>query len=145
VALGGARAGKLPVAPGEARAGKLPVAPGEARAGKLLVAAGDSLPVPNGDPRSNGNDPSGGAIAEFFQRALAEELSTADVFRITITSFLDAYNFDIRRLMKCCVHHLLPSGHIIPFCAYNVLYRDGHVPLPALRDAVADAAKAVTM
>src|SRR5205814_4238938 len=76
------------------------------------------------------------AIArEFFARALAEDLSPADVFRITITSFLDAYNFDVRRLMKCCIHHVLPSGHLVPFCAYNVLYRPGHVPLPALRGA----------
>ena len=71
--------------------------------------------------------------AEFFSRAMSERLSPADVFRITITSFLDAYNFDVRRLMKCCIHHVLPSGHVIPFCAYNVLYRDGHVPLPTLR------------
>ena len=71
----------------------------------------------------------------FFARALAEELAQSDVFRITITSFLDAYNFDVRRLMKCCIHHVLPSGHVIPFCAYNVLYREGHVVLPALRDA----------
>jgi len=70
---------------------------------------------------------------EFFAQALAEQLSPADVFRITITSFLDAYNFDVRRLMKCCVHHVLPSGHLIPFCAYNVLYREGHVPLPDLQ------------
>lgn len=69
---------------------------------------------------------------EFFRRALAEDLSQSDVFRITITSFLDAYNFDVRRLMKCCTHHVLPSGHVIPFCAYNVLYREGIVPLPAL-------------
>ncbi len=74
---------------------------------------------------------------EFFRRALAEDLSPEDVFRITITSFLDAYNFDVRRVMKCCIHHVLPSGHVIPFCAYNVLYRDGHVILPQLRDAVA--------
>ena len=52
------------------------------------------------------------------------------MFRITITSFLDAYNFDVRRLMKCCIHHVLPSGHVIPFCAYNVLYREGHAALP---------------
>jgi uncharacterized radical SAM superfamily Fe-S cluster-containing enzyme len=70
---------------------------------------------------------------EFFSRALTEQLSSADVFRITITSFLDAYNFDVRRLMKCCIHHVLPSGHIVPFCAYNVLYRDGHAKLPPLR------------
>jgi hypothetical protein len=29
---------------------------------------------------------------------------------------------------------LLPSGHVVPFCAYNTLYRDGHVPLPPLAD-----------
>ncbi len=75
------------------------------------------------------------AAAEFFSKVIAEELGATDVFRITITSFLDAYNFDVRRLMKCCTHHILPSGHVIPFCAYNVLYREGHVALPALREA----------
>ena len=71
---------------------------------------------------------------EFFDRALRETLDPEDLFRVTITSFLDAYNFDVRRVMKCCIHHVLPSGHLIPFCAYNVLYRDGHVPLPGLAD-----------
>jgi 7,8-dihydro-6-hydroxymethylpterin dimethyltransferase len=76
----------------------------------------------------------GTAVAgDFFARALAEQLSPSDVFRITITSFLDAYNFDVRRLMKCCVHFVLPSGHVVPFCAYNVLYREGHAVLPALQ------------
>jgi uncharacterized radical SAM superfamily Fe-S cluster-containing enzyme len=79
------------------------------------------------------------AAGEFFRRALTEQLSPADVFRITITSFLDAYNFDVRRLMKCCTHHVLPSGHVIPFCAYNVLYREGHVPLPQLHSVQAPA------
>jgi uncharacterized radical SAM superfamily Fe-S cluster-containing enzyme len=86
---------------------------------------GGNLALPNAPPIAD----------DFFRRALAEQLSQADVFRITITSFLDAYNFDVRRLMKCCIHHVLPSGHVIPFCAYNVLYREGHVPLPALRGA----------
>ena len=63
---------------------------------------------------------------------MAEQLGAENLFRITITSFLDAYNFDVRRVMKCCTHHVLPSGHVIPFCAYNVLYRNGHVPLPQL-------------
>lgn len=31
-------------------------------------------------------------------------------------------------VMKCCLAHVLPMGHIVPFCAYNTLYRDGHVP-----------------
>ena len=82
-----------------------------------------------------GDDPTTSAASDFFAKAVAEQLSQADVFRITITSFLDAYNFDVRRLMKCCIHHVLPSGHVIPFCAYNVLYREGHAALPALRDA----------
>jgi len=72
---------------------------------------------------------------EFITRALAEDLNPADMFRITTTSFMDAYNFDIRQLMKSCVHFVLPSGHIIPFSAYNVLYREGHVPLPELDGA----------
>jgi uncharacterized radical SAM superfamily Fe-S cluster-containing enzyme len=86
-------------------------------------ALGDGLPM---------DEPTTAAAEEFFRRALAQDLSPRDVFRVTVTSFLDAYNFDVRRLMKCCIHHVLPSGHVIPFCAYNVLYREGHVPLPRL-------------
>lgn len=71
---------------------------------------------------------------EFFSRVVDQQLGAENLFRITITSFLDAYNFDVRRVMKCCTHHVLPSGHVIPFCAYNVLYREGHVQLPALRE-----------
>ena len=71
---------------------------------------------------------------DFFSKAIAKELGSKQLLRITITSFLDAYNFDVRRVMKCCTHHVLPSGHIIPFCAYNVLYRNGHVPLPPLKN-----------
>ena len=73
---------------------------------------------------------------DFFSRAMKSDLGNADMFRITTTSFMDVYNFDIRQLMKSCVHHLLPNGHLIPFCAYNVLYRDGHVPLPNLKQSV---------
>jgi uncharacterized radical SAM superfamily Fe-S cluster-containing enzyme len=69
---------------------------------------------------------------DFFAKAIEKELGSKQLLRITITSFLDAYNFDVRRVMKCCTHHVLPSGHIIPFCAFNVLYRNGHVPLPNL-------------
>jgi uncharacterized radical SAM superfamily Fe-S cluster-containing enzyme len=76
----------------------------------------------------------------FFRRCLTEDLSPADVFRITTTSFMDAWNFDVRQLMKSCVHHVLPSGHLIPFCAYNLLYRDGRVALPALRGSAAGPA-----
>ena len=71
---------------------------------------------------------------DFLSSALKMELEPEHMLRITTTSFMDAYNFDIRQLMKSCVHHILPSGHLIPFSAYNVLYRDGHVPLPNLTE-----------
>jgi len=71
---------------------------------------------------------------EFVERALAEQLDPRDMFRVTITSFMDAHNFDLRQLRRSCVQFVLPSGHQIPFSAYNVLYRDGHVPLPPLRE-----------
>ena len=58
------------------------------------------------------------------------------VFRVTLTSFLDAHTFDTRQAMKCCIAHVLPSGHVVPFCTYNTLYRDGHLPLPPLADRV---------
>ena len=72
------------------------------------------------------------AAQDFFRRALTEQLNPEDMLRITTTSFMDAYNFDIRQLMKSCVHFVLPSGHLVPFSAYNVLYRDEHVSLPSL-------------
>jgi uncharacterized radical SAM superfamily Fe-S cluster-containing enzyme len=74
------------------------------------------------------------ASREFTEQALAEQLTGKDVFRVTLTSFLDAYTFDTRQVMKCCLAHVLPSGHIVPFCAYNTLYRDGHLPLPPLKE-----------
>ena len=46
-------------------------------------------------------------------------------FMIQVHAFMDKYNFDLRRLMKCCVHQLLPDGRAVPFCAYNNLgYRE---------------------
>jgi uncharacterized radical SAM superfamily Fe-S cluster-containing enzyme len=102
----------------------------QVRGSKFKVQS--SIPTLNMEPGTL-NSPA----ADFFARVVQEQLGAENLFRITITSFLDAYNFDVRRVMKCCTHHVLPSGHVIPFCAYNVLYRDGHVPLPALRQELA--------
>jgi uncharacterized radical SAM superfamily Fe-S cluster-containing enzyme len=41
--------------------------------------------------------------------------------------FMDQYNYDVQRVMRCNIHYTLPDGRIVPFCAYNVLndiYRD---------------------
>ena len=61
--------------------------------------------------RSSRSQPAGDPIdsiaSEFFSRTSLKMLSPEDVFRITITSFLDAYNFDVRQAMKDCVHFVL--------------------------------------
>lgn len=80
-------------------------------------------------PKSKDDKPS------LLDHLLEGSLGARNFLRLTITSFLDVYNFDVRRVMKCCTHHVLPSGHVIPFCAYNVLYREGRVALPALSEA----------
>ncbi|MBI3780306.1 MAG: radical SAM protein [candidate division NC10 bacterium] len=47
------------------------------------------------------------------------------IFMITIKDFMDAYTFNVKSLMKCCVEVLVPDGRMIPFCAYNtVVYRE---------------------
>ena len=47
------------------------------------------------------------------------------VFQIAIKDFLDAYTFNVKQVMKCCVGILVPDGRAIPFCAYNsVGYRE---------------------
>lgn len=46
-----------------------------------------------------------------------------NTFRISVTSFIDRYNFDIRSMQKECVHILTPDLRKIPFSAYNMLYR----------------------
>lgn len=84
-------------------------------------------------------------LDEFVVKALAEKLNGAEVFRITLTAFLDVHNFDVRRVMKCCLAHVLPSGHVVPFCAYNTLYRDGFVALPPLVDEVAEKRRSLAL
>ncbi len=43
-------------------------------------------------------------------------------FMVQIHGFMDRHTFDLRRLMKCCVHQLLPDGRAVPLCAYNNLH-----------------------
>jgi uncharacterized radical SAM superfamily Fe-S cluster-containing enzyme len=46
-------------------------------------------------------------------------------FMIQVHGFMDVHTFDLKRVMKCCIHELLPDGRAIPFCAYNNLgYRE---------------------
>jgi len=44
-------------------------------------------------------------------------------FRITVTSFVDIYNFDIKSVKKDCVHIITPELKKMPFSTYNMFYR----------------------
>ena len=59
---------------------------------------------------------------ESIQSSMGQYLD--HVKMISIKPFMSAWDVDVKRLMKCCVHEVLPDGKIIPFCAYNILYRD---------------------
>ncbi|MEM3849291.1 MAG: hypothetical protein QXS42_05975, partial [Zestosphaera sp.] len=46
---------------------------------------------------------------------------------IGMMHFMDLYNYDVERVMRCNVHYLMPDGRVVPFCTFNVLndvYRD---------------------
>jgi len=46
---------------------------------------------------------------------------------IGMMHFMDQYNYDVQRVMRCDIHYVMPDGRVIPFCAFNVLpdiYRD---------------------
>jgi uncharacterized radical SAM superfamily Fe-S cluster-containing enzyme len=62
-----------------------------------------------------------------------------NMFRIVIIAFMDAWNFDVRSAKKCCVHHVLPDGKIIPFCSYNTLHRPKYMHKTRFRDTLAQS------
>lgn len=51
------------------------------------------------------------------------EFIDTNTFRITISSFIDRYNFDAKSMRKECVHVITPDLKRIPFSAYNMMHR----------------------
>lgn len=45
-----------------------------------------------------------------------------DLFRITIVSFLDKYNFTIEDAQKCCISFVTADGRIVPFDTHYVYH-----------------------
>lgn len=45
-------------------------------------------------------------------------------FSITAMAFQDQWNLDLERLKKCRVHIATRDKKLIPFCSYNIIYRD---------------------
>ena len=56
--------------------------------------------------------------------AVPENLGYANIFRVLIVQFIDAYSFDVRSVKKTCIHIVHPDGRLIPFDTYNLFYRD---------------------
>jgi uncharacterized radical SAM superfamily Fe-S cluster-containing enzyme len=48
----------------------------------------------------------------------------ADYYSIGFHGMMDAFNFDLDRARHCCIHELTPDGRLIPFCLYNIKYRE---------------------
>jgi len=55
-----------------------------------------------------------------------DDLGYANVFRVLIVQFMDAYSLDVRSVKKSCIHIVHPDGRLIPFDTYNLFYRDAH-------------------
>lgn len=46
-----------------------------------------------------------------------------NTFRISISSFVDKYNFELKGMQKECVHIITPDCKRIPFSAFNMIHR----------------------
>jgi tetraether lipid synthase len=56
--------------------------------------------------------------------SVPDDLGYANIFRVLIVQFIDAYSFDVRSVKKTCIHIVHPDGRLIPFDTYNLFYRD---------------------
>lgn len=69
-----------------------------------------------------------------------QNLSYADIFRVAIVEFMDAYNFCVGSVKRSCIHFATLDGRMIPFDTYNLFYRNGRIGgirqrLDRIRDA----------
>lgn len=51
-------------------------------------------------------------------------LDGLDFFPIGFHGLMDAHSFDAERARRCCVHALTKEGRLVPFCLYNIKYRN---------------------
>lgn len=61
----------------------------------------------------------------FLLRSKEEKMKFVDenTFRISVSSFVDKYNFDMKSVQKECVHIITPDLKRIPFSTYNMIHR----------------------
>jgi tetraether lipid synthase len=56
---------------------------------------------------------------------LPEPIGYDRVFRVTVVSFLDRFNFCLAGVKRSCIHFVTDDGRIIPFDTYNMFHRPG--------------------
>jgi hypothetical protein len=60
-----------------------------------------------------------GPLMDLFDRARSHFLCISGM------AFQDAWNVDLKRLQRCCVHVLTEEKQLIPFCAYYMTSANG--------------------
>ncbi len=62
----------------------------------------------------------------FLFKSKKEKMKFVDenTFRISISSFVDVYNFDMKSIQKDCTHVITPDLKRMPFSAYNMIHRE---------------------
>ncbi len=63
----------------------------------------------------------------FKSKEKKKEYIDMNTFRISVSSFVDVFNFDIKSMKKECVHVITKDKRKIPFSAYNMFYRDKQI------------------
>ncbi len=56
---------------------------------------------------------------------LPSEIGYDRVFRVTVVSFLDRFNFCLAGVKRSCIHFVTGDGRVIPFDTYNLFHRPG--------------------
>jgi 7,8-dihydro-6-hydroxymethylpterin dimethyltransferase len=60
-----------------------------------------------------------GNPADLLERAQSHTLCISGMV------FQDAWNVDLERLQRCCIHVATPGKKLVPFCAYYMTGSDG--------------------
>ena len=66
--------------------------------------------------------PGSGKVVENINTIAPALRPASDVMTIQVHAFQDPWTLDVQRLKKCCIH-VATDGSLMPFCAYNNLYR----------------------
>lgn len=60
-----------------------------------------------------------GLVDKRIGRGENEERLTYRTLMVAGMHFMDAYNYQLDRVMRCVIHYAAPDGRIYPFCTYN--------------------------